>query len=148
MDHAPEDVACTGRTLVLDVPARLDLVTVVRMVVASAATAENALSGDRVDDLRWVVSEAVTNAVEASLLSSDHGRIRITCQMLADGVALDVEDNGPGMPTVVDEHHIEDPGRLSIEGGFGIQLMRRLSSGPVEFQSTPAGTTVTLQVRQ
>ncbi len=148
MDLAPRQQICAEGTLSLEVPARLDLVTVVRMLIASAATSGNALSGDRVDDLRWVVSEAVTNAIEASRLVSDHGRVQITCRVLADGVALIVHDDGPGMPHVVDEHDIDDPDRLAVEGGFGIPLIRHLSSGPVDFRSTPTGTTVSLELRQ
>ncbi len=136
------------RTVVLEVPARLDLVTVVRMVIATASTCDNALTGDRVDDLRWVVSEGVTNAIEASHLTSENGRVTIACEVLGNGVALEVTDDGPGVPEVIAKHSIDDPDRLAVEGGFGIPLMRHLSSSPVKFDSSPAGTTVSLELRQ
>lgn len=137
-----------ARTVVLEVPARLDLVTVVRMVIATASTCDNALTGDRVDDLRWVVSEGVTNAIEASHLASDTGRVVIACEVFGDGVALEVIDDGPGVPEVVEKHSMDDPERLAVEGGFGIPLMRHLSTGPVKFDSSPTGTTVSLELRQ
>ena len=145
--HSP-DPRCSERTVVIEFPARLDLVTVVRMIVATASTSDNALTGDRVDDLRWVVSEGVTNAIEASQLSSAEGRISIACEIINDGVALEVADDGPGVPALLTEHAIDDPERLAVEGGFGIPLMRHLSTGPVNFRSSPTGTTVPLELRQ
>lgn len=132
----------------IDIPARTELVTVVRMVVAAAATASEVFGGDRLDDLRWVTSEAVTNAIEADQRVSTSGRVRVTLRIAADRVYLTVVDQGGGLPDLVDVPDIEHPDRLLIEGGFGVPLMQHLSSGDVQFTSTPEGTTVDLELHR
>lgn len=130
----------------IDIPARTDLVTVVRMVVAAAATAADVFDGDRLDDLRWVTSEAVTNAIEADQRAANNGRVRVTLQIGADRVHLTVVDQGGGLPDLVDVPDMEHPDRLLIEGGFGVPLMQHLATGDVQFTSTPDGTTVDLEL--
>jgi len=132
----------------IDIPARTDLVTVVRMVVAAAATGAEVLDGDRLDDLRWVTSEAVTNAIEADQRVSSSGRVKVTLRIGSDRVYLTVVDQGGGLPDLVDVPDIEHPDRLLIEGGFGVPLMQHLSSGDVQFTSTPEGTTVDLELHR
>lgn len=132
----------------IDIPARTDLVTVVRMVVAAAATAAEVFDGDRLDDLRWVTSEAVTNAIEADQRAVNNGRVRVTLQIGSDRVHLTVVDQGGGLPDLVDVPDMEHPDRLLIEGGFGVPLMQHLSTGDVQFTSTPEGTTVDLELHR
>ena len=132
----------------IDLPARTDLVTVARMIVAAAATATGVLEGDRLDDLRWVTSEAVTNAIEANRRVSHSGRVRVTLSIAEDGVHLTVVDEGGGLPDLLDVPDMEHPDRLLIEGGFGIPLMQHLSSGDVQFTATPTGTTVDLDLHR
>lgn len=132
----------------IDIPSRFDLVTVVRMIIASSSTAAEALVGDRLDDLRWVTSEATTNAIQANHTTPRPGRVRIRAQVGADWVRLWVTDSGPGMPEARPVPDIDHPERLDLEGGFGIPLMRTLSSSEVVFDSTPSGTTVRLELSQ
>ena len=132
----------------IDIPSRTDLVTVVRMIVASAASAAEALGGDRMDDLRWVTSEATTNAIEANLKCDRPGRVRTRCEIGSDWVRLLVVDEGPGMPELSDLPEIDHPERLLMEGGFGVPLMQHLSSGEVSFHSGPSSTTVELELHQ
>lgn len=132
----------------IDIPARTDLVTVVRMIVAAATTAADVFDGDRLDDLRWVTSEAVTNAIEADQAVSNSGRVQVTLRLAADRVFLTVVDQGGGLPDMVDVPDMEHPDRLLIEGGFGVPLMQHLSSGDVQFTSTPKGTTVDLELHR
>ncbi|MEM9892012.1 MAG: hypothetical protein AAF962_14200 [Actinomycetota bacterium] len=66
MNHAfaVDDQAIVERGLVeIEIPSRVDMVAVVRMIVAAATNAVDAIHGDRLDDLRWVTSEATTNAI-------------------------------------------------------------------------------------
>lgn len=132
----------------IDIPARTELVTVVRMIVAAAATAGEVFDGDRLDDLRWVTSEAVTNAIEADHAAATDGRIRITLEVGVDRVHLRVVDQGNGLPDLVDVPDMEHPDRLLLEGGFGVPLMQQLSSGDVQFTSTAEGTTVDLELHR
>jgi anti-sigma regulatory factor (Ser/Thr protein kinase) len=132
----------------VEIPSRVDLVAVVRMVVAAASSAVDALHGDRLDDLRVVVSEATTNAIEANLLSGEaEGRVLVRCEAGPGVVRLRVHDEGAGMPYPLHVPAMGDPERLSLEGGFGIPLMRQLSDHAT-FDSTPDGTMVTLELRQ
>lgn len=136
------------RVVEIDIPARTDLVTVVRMIVAAATTAADVLDGDRLDDLRWVTSEAVTNAIEADQRVSTNGRVRITLRLDTDRLYLTVVDEGGGVPDLLDVPDMDHPDRLLIEGGFGVPLMQHLSSGDVHFTSTPEGTTVDLELHR
>lgn len=132
----------------IDIPSRFDLVTVVRMIIASSSTAAEALTGDRLDDLRWVTSEATTNAIQANHTTPRPGRVQLRALVGSGWVQLSVTDAGPGMPEEQPVPDMDHPERLDIEGGFGIPLMRTLSSSDVVFDSTPAGTTVRLELRQ
>lgn len=132
----------------IDIPSRTDLVTVVRMIVAAAASAVEALKGERLDDLRWVTSEATTNAIEANQIVGDGGRVHTRCEVGTDWVRLIVTDQGVGMPEVPEVPDMEHPDRLLLEGGFGVPLMQHLSSGAVVFSSSGEGTTVELEVHQ
>ncbi|MFT7599361.1 MAG: anti-sigma regulatory factor (Ser/Thr protein kinase) [Acidimicrobiales bacterium] len=140
-------------TVELDIPSRLDLVTVARMVVAAVASCVEALDGDRLDDLRWVTSEATTNAIQANLRALDDGngipgRVVIRVAATKDAVRLTVIDAGTGMSPAAQLLDITHPDRLEVEGGFGVPLMQMLSSSEVVFTSTPEGTTVELEVER
>ncbi len=131
----------------IDIPSRVDLVAVVRMVVAAATNAVEALEGDRLDDLRWVTSEATTNAIEANLSAHAGGRVAISCEVDEGVVRLAVKDEGPGMPERHEVPEITHPDRLLIEGAFGVPLMERLSSA-YTFVSAETGTIVEMELYQ
>lgn len=131
----------------IEIPSRVDFVAVVRMIVAAATNAVEALQGERLDDLRWVTSEATTNAIEANLAAVPEGRVAIQCQVDPGRVSLSVSDEGPGMPTLHQVPDITDPDRLNIEGAFGVPLMQLLSSS-VSFLSADRGTTVQMVLNQ
>jgi anti-sigma regulatory factor (Ser/Thr protein kinase) len=136
-----------GGLVEIDIPSRVDLVAVVRMIVAAATNAVEALHGDRLDDLRWVTSEATTNAIEANLAKESGGRVSVSCFVDRGIVKLAVKDEGPGMPEDPDVPDITHPDRLLIEGAFGVPLMQHLSSD-VEFESAADGTIVRMQLFQ
>lgn len=139
----------------LDLPARVDLVAVARMVIAAAASCATVLDGDRLDDLRLLTSEATTNAVEATLATERPGRIWIEAALEADGLTLSVSDEGSGLSDLgavlsgwTEFPNLGDPEGLRHEGGFGLPLMHLLSSQPVQFLSGEQGTTVRLHLAQ
>ncbi|MGF1595555.1 MAG: ATP-binding protein [Acidimicrobiales bacterium] len=143
-----EDVGVANAGLVeIEIPSRVDMVAVVRMVVAAATNAVDAIHGDRLDDLRWVTSEATTNAIEANLANNDHGRVVVRCEVATGLVRLVVSDQGSGMTESVAVPDITDPDRLLIEGAFGLPLMEHLSSA-LSFQSNLQGTTVEMELHQ
>jgi anti-sigma regulatory factor (Ser/Thr protein kinase) len=142
-----DDSVVPHGTIEIDIPSRVDLVAVVRMVVAAATNAVGALEGDRLDDLRWVTSEATTNAIQANQSINGDGRVVITCDV-ADGVVrLSVRDEGPGMPEHYEVPDITHPDRLLIEGAFGVPLMERLASA-CQFVTAATGTTVNMELHQ
>ena len=150
MDHkfSINDHALLERGLVeIEIPSRVDMVAVVRMIVAAATNAVDAIHGDRLDDLRWVTSEATTNAIEANLARSDNGRVLVRCEVASGLVRLTVSDEGPGLAPAAPIPDITDPERLLIEGAFGIPLMRHLSSA-MSFHTGSNGTTVEMEVHQ
>ena len=142
-----ETAKTEGGVVEINIPSRVDLVAVVRMIVAAATNAVDALQGDRLDDLRWVTSEATTNAIEANLSTDEHGRVLVTVEVDRGLVRLSVRDEGPGMPGPPDVPDITHPDRLLIEGAFGVPLMERLSSA-CSFVSAETGTTVQMELHQ
>ena len=140
-------IADTG-LVEIEIPSRVDLVAVVRMIVAAATNAVDAISGDRLDDLRWVTSEATTNAIEANLARNGNaGRVVVRCEVASGMVRLAVSDEGPGMPEPTPVPDITDPERLQIEGAFGIPLMQQLST-ELSYHSGNGGTTVEMELHQ
>ncbi len=146
--HEAEAADPAAAIVRLDIPARLDLVTVVRMVAAASSSAGEAVDGDRLDDLRWAVSEATTNAIEANRRTGRVGRVQVEFEMVPGSVSVGVSDEGPGMPALAEIPEMEDPERLATEGGFGIPLMQMLASAPLRFDTGPEGTTVLLRLDQ
>ncbi len=155
-DSSPEP----DMLLTIEIPARVDCVALARMVVAAAANAAGVLDGDRLDDLRLVVSEATTNAIEANIdaiydpgssemvgQTLPPGSVVIECDMSDERVKLEVTDIGDGVSEPAPLPEITDPDRLFIEGGFGIPLIEHFSS-VLHFNSIRTGTTVIIEMRQ
>lgn len=143
-----DDRDLVGSGLVeIEIPSRVDMVAVVRMIVAAATNAVEAIQGDRLDDLRWVTSEATTNAIQANLARNDHGRVVVRCEVASGLVRLSVSDEGVGFAPPAPAPEITDPERLLVEGAFGIPLMQHLSS-ELSFHSGQQGTTVEMELHQ
>ena len=132
----------------LRVPARVEHLALVRLLVTSMAEEIADLAGNRVDDLRLVVSEACANAVEAYGRngSSDAGVV-VRCRAERGRVEVEVHDEAGGFDpgAVRPPPPVETPERLHHERGLGVSLMRELASA--EFRAEGRGTTVKLTVR-
>lgn len=133
--------------IVLEIPARTEFVSLVRVVVAAAAEIEPDIAKERIEDLRVAVSEAATNAIEAHDQHGVADRIRIQCNLADDEVAVVVHDQGMGFEP--DEVPVlPEPGtpdRLHHETGLGVHLIRMLTD-EAEISTTPSGTDVRLVV--
>lgn len=134
----------------LAVPAVPEFLALVRMVVAGAARVDPLLDDERVDDLRVIVSEACTNAIEAMErrrpMGGDGdgpGTIVVECHLSEVEVEVTITDEGSGFDPadLTDLPEVTDPTRLNIERGLGIPLIRALSDR-AEISSGAAGTTV------
>ena len=133
--------------ITLEIPAKAEYLSLVRAVVVSAAALDPAVEDQRLEDLRLAVSEATTNAIRshANLVSEE--RITIRCGLTDDRIEVEVQDRGPGFnPEKLEPAGpLDQPGRLSYEGGFGIPLMRGLAD-EIKINSADEGTTVQLVV--
>ncbi len=131
----------------LEVPARTEFVSLVRVVVAATAEIEPDIGPERIEDLRVAVSEATTNAMEAHGRSGSLDRIRIQCNLADDEISVVVHDEGVGfdpadIPPLPDP---SSPERLEHESGLGVHLMQMLADES-EVSSTDEGTDVKLVV--
>jgi serine/threonine-protein kinase RsbW len=146
-EQEPVEIEFRPGQLVLEIPARTEFVSLVRVVVAAAAELEPDMENDRIDDLRIAVSEATTNAIEAHGLSGSFDRIRIQCNLADDEISVVVHDEGVGFDpaTVQDLPEPESPDRLEHESGLGVHLMQLLADES-EISSGEDGTDVTLVV--
>lgn len=132
----------------LEIPAQVEYVSFVRVVVAAAAELAPALDADRVEDLKVAVSEATTNAVEAHGLTGSIDRIRIAIEAGDNEMSVEVHDRGVGFDpdTLPAMPPADSPERLSHEAGLGVQLMSRLVD-ETEISSSAEGTVVRLVLR-
>lgn len=136
----------------MTVPPHPEFLQLVRAVVGAAAGpgggTESPLEPGRVADLRLVVSEAVTNAIEAQNAIGAPDRVLIRCRVGDDKVLVEVVDHGPGFDpdAIPDLPDVETPERLRHESGLGVALMHRLADR-AEVESGPDGTTVRLTIR-
>jgi anti-sigma regulatory factor (Ser/Thr protein kinase) len=97
-----------------------------------------ALGSERLEDLRLVVSELVTNSVRhAGLRADDQIDLRVTST--ARTIRVEIHDAGPGFeapPT---------PGSLYQESGWGLYLVSRIADR-WGISTDAAGTTVWLEI--
>ena len=133
--------------IVLEIPARTEYLSLVRVVVAAAAEIEPDMDGERIDDLRVAVSEATTNAINAHDHHGVTDRVRIQCNLAGAEVAVVVHDQGMGfgpgeVPSLPEP---DSPERLLHESGLGVHLIGVLADES-EILSTDGGTDVRLVV--
>jgi serine/threonine-protein kinase RsbW len=136
-----------GEVVSVEIPARADLLALVRLVVGNVAAYVLELSDERIDDLRLAVSEACANSIEAYGDAPD-GTVTVSCEVDDDMVVVSVVDHAGGfdpaaLRTAPPPTH---PERLEFERGLGIPLIRALVD-EAHFDASPAGTTVRLVVR-
>lgn len=126
----------------------LDAVPLVRETVASLAAADPRirfsgagsahLQGDPLG-VRRIVENLVTNAQDS--LGSNGGRIDVSVSHDDESVFLKVRDNGPGIPTEVQDRLFEDFFTTRATGaGLGLSIVRRLVldlNGSVRVASSP-----------
>ncbi|HEY2427760.1 MAG TPA: ATP-binding protein [Acidimicrobiales bacterium] len=114
-----------------DVPARVEYVGLLRMLVSSLAADRRDLDDEQIDDLRLAVSEACTLVVDNAV--DGDARLIVGCQEEPDALILDVHEDGAsrgderGLP---DPEHLDtglpDPERLDEDDGLPLELIRAL----------------------
>jgi serine/threonine-protein kinase RsbW len=136
-----------SRVLELDIPSRPEYIAIVRLVVASVASARRALADERIDDLKLAVSEACTNAIEANRALDPQASVHVEVWEAPDRMEVSVEDRGPGFdPDALESPPaVTDPERLHFERGLGIPLIKMLVDSAV-FAPTERGTSVRMTI--
>lgn len=142
--NSEADSAYTGE-VVLAIPALTEYVSLVRLVVSSAAQIHPYIDPERVEDLRVAVSEATTNAVRSHESSGTTAQIRVTCNVAEDHIEVIIRDHGKGfdMDALPDLPEPGSPERLLHESGMGLRLMQILAD-ETEIYPSSSGTYVRL----
>ena len=147
-----------GAEVLLDVPARPAYLSLVRQVVAIAASAQG-VRDERIDALRLAVSEATTNAMESyaeRAADSDEpgppGRVVVRSLLADDRIVVEIRDEAGGfeppplrgvpLPDVAERLAAEE---LAAERGRGLSLMEHLAD-EWDIATDDLGTTVRLVV--
>jgi two-component sensor histidine kinase len=68
--------------------------------------------------LGLIVCELVTNSIKYAHPTGVHGQIQIRCRREPQGIAVEVSDDGIGLPEAFD---------IELDGGTGLKLMRSLA---------------------
>ena len=143
--ESADSVAAHTGEVVLEIPAQIEFVSLVRLVVSAAAQLHPDVASDRVEDLRVAVSEATTNAVQSHDGVDPDAQIQLTCNVTEDQIEVTVRDHGRGfdpdaLPNLPDP---DSPERLLHESGMGLRLMRMLAD-ETEIRPSSTGTCVRL----
>ncbi|HLH11672.1 MAG TPA: sensor histidine kinase [Methylovirgula sp.] len=83
-----------------------------------------------------IVCEAITNSLKYAHPTGVAGKLQLGCRQAADGVAIEVTDDGVGLPEGLDP---------MTEGALGFRLMRTLAAqlgARLEFEELPIGLCV------
>jgi serine/threonine-protein kinase RsbW len=134
--------------LELDVPSRPEYIAIVRLVVASVASARRNLAEERIDDLKLAVSEACTNAIEANRSVREGSPVHVEIWESPDRLEVAIEDSGPGFDPdlLAFPPPITDPERLNFERGLGVPLIRTLVDSAAFIRRPAGGTSVRMTV--
>lgn len=137
MTAAPE-------TTELEIPAESRFVAAARNFVADVARQAGWTDEERLDDLRLVVSETVTNALHAQAVSRVDDLIRVATTVFDDRIEIVVADAAGGFEPPAVAPSLPEPD-LRREGGFGLPLIEALTD-EAQFIPTDVGTTVRVVV--
>jgi serine/threonine-protein kinase RsbW len=123
----------------LEIPARPEFVGIARMAVGALAGIRPGLAYERIDDLRIVVSEACTSAIE---MMPQGGSLHLRC---IDGPkTLEVRIDAPGAPF---EGALPAGDPEPEEDNFRISLIRALVDD-AELRSSPGRTELCLVMQR
>lgn len=140
----------TPRVEVLELPATAEAVGRARAAVVSIVSRADWVTARQLEDVRLMVSEAVTNAVEAhhggDQPDLERHDIVLRCEIDAAQVVVSVSDTAGGFAAPSEMPSVPEPD-LDRERGLGLPLMA-LIADEVRFESSPDGTDVRLVIRR
>jgi len=123
-----------GEALNESYPAVPEAVPLARRALATVAAAAGA-GGDRLDEIRLAVSEALTNAVVHAYRGGEAGRLRVTAAVASDELWVLIGDDGRGL------HAWNDSQGL----GIGLSLISELSDDFAIVTRASGGTEVQMR---
>ncbi|HLF41234.1 MAG TPA: ATP-binding protein [Acidimicrobiia bacterium] len=127
----------------LEIPARPEFVGIARMAVSALAGIRPGLPYERVDDLRIVVSEACTSAIEAALAhGSDGARVLVRCLDSPEVLEVCIDGGAGAFDPAIAE---TDPS--GDDFGFRISLIQALVD-EAEVRPSHGGTELRLVLRR
>jgi two-component system, NtrC family, C4-dicarboxylate transport sensor histidine kinase DctB len=101
--------------------------------------------------LEQVLINLLQNALEA-IGNGDGGTIKVRCEETANGIALTVADNGPGIPADIREELFTPFNTSKEEGlGLGLAISKEIVcdyGGTIEVESGASGTTFTVHLQK
>ena len=104
----------------MDIPVQPDAVALARDAVVQAVARERS-SAQRIEDLRLLTSEIVTNALRHAGMGSESS-ITVGVDISPDRVRVEVVDHGPGF----DPDALPTPSAERV-GGWGLVLVQELA---------------------
>ncbi len=117
------------------IPARPKYLQLVRTVVGETAAVDLGLDAERIADLRLAVSEAVTNAIEAQVMSGVDDRVVVRCNLAGGCLLL-------GVACL---HGLEPDLERTLHGKLWLLAPRMGSRAYVRCSGEPGGTKNGLQ---
>jgi serine/threonine-protein kinase RsbW len=123
-----------GEALNESYPATPEAVPLARRALAAVAATAGA-AGDRLDEIRLAVSEALTNAVVHAYRNGDTGRVHVTAAVASEELWVLIGDDGRGL------HAWNDSRGL----GIGLSLISGLSDDFAIIQRASGGTEVQMR---
>jgi len=138
----------TDRVVELEIPARPEFVGVARMAVGALAGLRPGLAFERIDDLRIVVSEACTSAIEMlahhPAPSGNGGPPNLRLRCIDGPKTLEIRIEAPG--SAFDSAFPPSDPEPDVDT-FRISLIRALVDD-AELRSTPGGTELCLTMQR
>ncbi len=112
----------------LEVPAGNEYLAATREVLVAAVSATAQVSTERLENLRFAVSEAVANSIAAVSANGSRKPIRLVCAPGPGRVEVRIIDQGGGfdLGSIKQVPPPEDPLRTHFESGLGLSLMRSM----------------------
>jgi anti-sigma regulatory factor (Ser/Thr protein kinase) len=127
------------RIVELEIPARPEFVGIARMAVGALAGIRPGLAYERIDDLRIVVSEACTSAIEGM----EEGRnLRLRCIDAPKSLEVRIEAPGSAFESAVPKGDAEPDA-----DNFRISLIRALVDD-ADLRTSPEGTELCLVMQR
>lgn len=105
------------------------------------------IAPDRIEDLKTIVAEAATNAMQHGNQSRPDAHVLVRLELLPDALEVTVTDEGHGF-----DSNIKDPdidriiNNVDKPIGFGLFLIRNLADGVVYSQIPEGGHRVEMRI--